>query len=128
MKEKFKMMIRAKPYHMMKYKLAIWLYKIYNSTTINDDWLDLNFQQNFNNRNNFVQIFVNSRLWFGKNSILNRLNCLNGTIDYDWINQSLNSFKLKCKLKFYHNILDKNYQITMQVYFLNSKVIYNENK
>ena len=56
---------RAKPYQMMKYKLAIQLNKMYNSNTINDDWLDLNFQQNFNHRNNFVNFFENSRLRIG---------------------------------------------------------------
>ena len=85
---------------MMKYKLAIQLYKIYNSDTMTDNWLDLNFQQNFNGRNNFVKNFDTSRIRIGKNSIANRLNCLNGNIDYDWLNQSLSSFKIKCKLKF----------------------------
>ena len=40
----------------MKYKLAIQLYKIYNGRMENEDWIDLNLQQNFNNRNNHVQI------------------------------------------------------------------------
>ena len=67
------------------------LYKIDNSNIMNDDWLNLNFQQNFSERKNFVKIFKTED-W--ENSIMNRLNCLNGTIDYDWLNQSLNSFKL----------------------------------
>ena len=91
---------RAKPCQMMEYKLAIQLYKLYNSETMNDDWLDLNFQQTFNHRNNYAKFFDNSRIRIGKNSIVNRLSCLNGKIDYDWLNQSLNSYKLKCKLKF----------------------------
>ena len=87
-------------YEFTVYKFNVYLYKIYNSDTMNDDWLDLNFQQNFNHRNNFVNFFDTSRMGIGKNSIVNKLNCLNGKIDYDWLNQSLNSFKLKCKLKF----------------------------
>ena len=57
---------RAKPCQMMKYKLAIQLYKIYNSDTMNVDWLDLNFQQNFDHRNNLVNFFDNSRMRIGK--------------------------------------------------------------
>ena len=33
----------------------------------------------------------------GKNLIVNRFKSLNNKIDYDWFNESLNSFKIKCK-------------------------------
>ena len=84
-----KMHKRGKPTQMMKYRLAIQLFKDYNGKIQNDDWLDLNFQQNFNKRNNFVQINDVSRIRIGRNSIINRLNCQNNAIDYDWLNQSL---------------------------------------
>ena len=42
---------RANPTQMMKYKHAIQLNKVYNSTDNNEDWLDLNFNQTFNRRN-----------------------------------------------------------------------------
>ena len=51
---------RANPGQMMKYKLAIQLYKIYNSDTMTDNWPDLNFQQNFNDRDNCVKFFDTS--------------------------------------------------------------------
>ena len=60
---------------------------MYNGKIQNDDWMDLNFQQNFNDRNNYVQINDFSRIRIGRNSIMNRLNCLNNTIDYDCTNQ-----------------------------------------
>ena len=69
----------------------------------NEDWIDLNFQQNFNERNNHVQIYEVSRLRIGRNTIVNRLKCLNNSIDYDWLNQSLNTFKVKYKMKFLSN-------------------------
>ena len=47
---------RAIPMKMMKYRLALQLYKLYNTDDFNEGWLDLNFQQNFNGRNNYVQI------------------------------------------------------------------------
>ena len=82
---------------MMKYKLAVQLFKIYNGAMINDDWLDLNDQQNFNERFNSVQIFDTSRIRVGKNIIMNRMTCLNRRINYDWLNLSLIGYKLKVK-------------------------------
>ena len=92
---------RGKPEDMMKYRLAIQLYKLYNATTQNenDNWIDLNFQQNFNDRNHHLQINDVSRLLIGRNTIVNRFKCLNNSVDYDWLNQSLDTFKVKCKLK-----------------------------
>ena len=60
---------RGTPIQMMKYRLAIQLYKINNSNTINDGWLDMNFHYNFNERNNFVRIFDNSRLGLEKTEL-----------------------------------------------------------
>ena len=91
---------RATPIKMMKYRLAIQLYKIYNGRTESEDWIDLNFQQNFNNRNNHVQITDVSNLRIGRNTTMNRLNCINNKIDYSWLNKSIDTFKIYCKLKF----------------------------
>ena len=85
---------------MMKYILSIHFYKIYNATDQNDNWIDMNFQQNFNDRNNYVQINDVSRLLIGRNNIINKLKCLNNFTDYDWLNQSLNTFKTKSKKQF----------------------------
>ena len=35
-----------------------------------------------------------------KNNIVNRLKCINNCIDYDWLNQSFDYFKVKCKWTF----------------------------
>ena len=82
---------------MMKYRLSIQLFKLYNSEMMNDDWVDLNSQQNFNDRQKLVQITDESLTRIGKNILMNRLGILNNKIDYDWLNLSLNSFKIKCK-------------------------------
>ena len=68
---------RATPMKMMKYRLAIQLYKIYNNKSESQDWLDLNFQQNFNDRYQHVYITDVSVLRIGKNCIMNRLDCIN---------------------------------------------------
>ena len=82
---------------MMKYRLAIQLFKTYNGAIVNDDWMDLNNQQNFNERFNCVQIFDSSKLKVGKNLIINRMTCINRSIKYDWLNLSLIGYKLKVK-------------------------------
>ena len=80
-----------------KYRLAIQLYKIYNGMEMNEDWIDMNYQQNFNARNRMFQINDYSRLKIARNVICNRLNVLNNQVNLDWLNQSLISFKLKMK-------------------------------
>ena len=57
---------------MMKYKHALQLYWIYNSTDMNVEWLDLNFQQSFGNRNSYVRIHNDSRIKIGENILTNR--------------------------------------------------------
>ena len=60
----------------------------------------MNVQQNFNGRNEMFQINDYSANRIGKNIICNRLNVLNGQIKLDWLNLSLNAFKLKAKSVF----------------------------
>ena len=91
---------RANPMSMMRYKHSLELYKLYNGSDDRQDWIDLNFQQNFNNRNNFINVFENSRLKVGKNLLVNRMTCINGMINHDWMNLSLDSYKVKCKALF----------------------------
>ena len=91
---------RATPMNVMKYRLSIQLYKIMNSEDQNADWVDMNFQQNFNTRNDTIQIIDTSRLKIGKNIVMNRLSILSRLIKYDWLNLSLNSFKIKMKSMF----------------------------
>ena len=54
-------------------------------------------RSNFNDRQKLVQITDESLTRIGKNILMNRLGILNNKIDYDWLNLSLNSFKIKCK-------------------------------
>ena len=82
---------------MMRYKHSLELYKLYNGSDDRKDWIDLNFQQNFNNRNNFINVFENSRLKVGRNLLVNKIRCINGLINKDWMNLSLNSSKAKWK-------------------------------
>ena len=91
---------RAMPMDMLKYRLSIQLYKIYNTTTVDEDWVDLNVQQSFNARTNTLHINDYSNLKVGKNIMMNRLGLLNFQIDLDLFNTSLNTFKIKIKRLF----------------------------
>ena len=44
---------RAATQQMMKNKHCLELFRLYNGNDDRDDWMDLNFQQNHNNRNEF---------------------------------------------------------------------------
>ena len=55
---------RATPNEIMRYRLSIQLHKLYNGNHINDDWIDLNFQQKFNNRQKCLnQWWINFEYW-----------------------------------------------------------------
>ena len=48
------------------------------------DWMDLNWQQNFGNKQNFIQIVDKSRIKVGKNILVNRLPIINNKIEMNW--------------------------------------------
>ena len=67
---------------------------------MNDDWMDMNLQQNFNSRNMMFQIADYSKIKVGKNIIANRFTVLNNLVQLDWLNLSQTAFKLKVKAVF----------------------------
>ena len=76
------------------------MYKLFNSSNMSDDWIQLNFQQQFNGRNVNIQFFNVSNYKVGKNLLVNRFRNLNNKINYNWFNDSYNTFKVKCKQLF----------------------------
>ena len=94
------MNMRATPEKMCVYKHSIQLHKLYNSTNQSIEWLHLNTQQNFNSRVTKFLISNSGKFKIGNNILTNRLTCLNNKIELDWLNLSLNSFKIHCKQKF----------------------------
>ena len=95
---------RATPSQMMSFKHAILLYKIWNDQNYSKEWMALNFQQTFNERNLTVNVFESNNLKVGKNLPVNRLKIINGLIKYEWLNLSINSFKVLCKRVFLVNV------------------------
>ena len=59
----------------MKYKHSLELDKIFNGEGARDDWMDLNIQQNFNNRMDCVNTII-LRLKIGKNIISKQIDTL----------------------------------------------------
>ena len=88
---------RATPEMFSKYKLALLLYKIYNTHIPQDEWILLNLNQYFTPRQTTFMINHNIKNIAGKNVLYNRLNELNGQISLDSLNLSLNCFKIECK-------------------------------
>ena len=79
---------------------ALQFYKLFNSNNMSEDWVSLNVQQNFNGRNDRIQIFNVSNYKVGRNLLVNRFHNLNNKIIYSWFNESFNTFKVKCKQLF----------------------------
>ena len=102
---------RALPMNFAKYRLAIQLFKIYNDVTRGSDWMDINFQQNFSLRSRMFHVNDNSNLRIGKNILANWMTVLNKLIDLDWLNLSLNTFKLKVKELFLTNWSKTDWQM-----------------
>ena len=90
---------RANPKQITIYKHALLLHKIYNDDS-NITWSDLFFTQQFNQRNQTIQFFNTSNYKVGNNLLTNRFILLNGKIELSWLNDSFNSYKIKCKTKF----------------------------
>ena len=88
---------RAPPESMMKYKLAVQLYKIYNSHEHSLEWVQLNYNQILTSRQTKFSISKESSKKVGQNMLTDRLSSLNGMIPFEWLNNSIETYKVKCK-------------------------------
>ena len=59
--------------------------------------MDLNWNHSFNNQSTRVDV---SNVRVGRNILSDRLTVIKNKIEYDWLNKSLNSFKLIYKSEF----------------------------
>ena len=91
---------RAMPDQMIIYKHALVMHKLINSCQPEQEFLNLNFQLNQNPRIQHANFFNRSNYESGKNILLNRLSHLNNKIPKDWLELSLDTFKVKCKTLF----------------------------
>ena len=96
----YRMNNRALSEAILLYKNTIQLFKLYNTNEFTYDWTILNFNQIFTSRQTTFMAFKSNNTKVGLNLLANRLSTLNGKIPFDWLNQSLTSFKIKCKSLF----------------------------
>ena len=97
-----KMSKRATPEQMMRYKLSLCLYRLYNSPfNLKDfnskEFIRLNVNQILTSRQSYFITGKSNNLKIGLNCLSNRLYLVNKTIPLQWLNESLNTFKVKCK-------------------------------
>ena len=85
------------PEAFMSYKLAIQLYKLYNSVNHSLEWVSLNLNQILTTRQINYIIMKTNKTKVGLNILSNRLHSINGLIPLTWLNQSICTFKINCK-------------------------------
>ena len=85
------------------YKHALMLHKLLRNDLCDDEMMNLNFQLADNERATKLSFIRIQKYDVGKNILLNRLQVLNGKIEKNWINLSLDSYKMKCKDLFLMN-------------------------
>ena len=90
----------ATPSKMQKYKLAICLHKLYNIEFNPIEFYLLNNNQVVTSRQRNFIILKSNRTRVGLNSLANRLHTINGVIPLDWLNLSIETFKVRCKKLF----------------------------
>ena len=71
------------------------MHKLYDSHSPSEEWLHLNFDQNFTTRQIHFMTNVNYNCVAGKNALSNRLNHLNGKILLEHLHYGINQFKIE---------------------------------
>ena len=90
----------ATPEQLMKYKMALQLFKLFNGYEPILDWLSLNQPLVLTSRQHFFEITSHTNYKIGNNFLSDSLHCLNKQFPLTWLSQSFNAFKLKCKTLF----------------------------
>ena len=88
---------RAQPDQILKYKLALMLFKLYRDKIPSREWLALNDEQTFTSRQTKFHVNSTSNYKVGYNTPTRRLTLINNKIELVWLNLSFDSYKIKCK-------------------------------
>ena len=92
-----KMNNRAMPGAFMKYKIAIQLHKLYNTTNQSLDWISLNFDQILTTQQTKFLISKSNKHKVGLNILPNRFSVLNGIIPLPWLSLNIDTYKINIK-------------------------------
>jgi hypothetical protein len=101
--ELHQMVKRATPEMFRMYKLFLLLYRTFNEQIPVNDWLSLNFDQANTSRQTNFNIRKNNQLMVAMNILNNRFYELNNVIPLDWLNMSIDHFKISFKNLFLTN-------------------------
>ena len=98
---------RATPIQMMRYKLALCLFKLYNSEYNSIEFSNLNFSQVLTGRQTKFKCIKDNKTKVGLNTLSNRFHTLNDLIPLNWLNMSKDTYKVHCKELFldYNSLL-----------------------
>ena len=86
---------KSLPSQITTYKHAILLYKFYNEKYPETDWIELNFNQILTSRQTTFRTSKSNTFKIGNNKLSSRLSILNGKINLQDLNMSLDSLKVK---------------------------------
>ena len=84
----------------MMYKLALCLFKLYNTEFNPIEFLNLNFNQVITGRQLYFKTLKSNNIKVGLNGLANRLYFLNGLISLTWLNMSMDTYKVHLKKLF----------------------------
>jgi hypothetical protein len=88
---------RATPTQFQKYTTAISLYDLIKNKIPEDEWINLQFNIQNEQRNTKLSFHVNNRLKCGLNCLSNRFKSITNEINKQWIDMTRDAFKTKCK-------------------------------
>ena len=91
---------RATPIQVMRYKLALCLFKLYNSDYNSIEFSNLNFNQVLTGRQTKFKCLKDNKTKVGLNTLSNRFHTLNDLIPLNWLNMSNDTYKVHCKKLF----------------------------
>ena len=88
---------RALPDDICTNKHALMLPKLLRNDLCDVEMMNLNFQIADNRRSTTFNFIKSQKYDVGKNILLNRMHILNGKIEKNLLDLSMNSYKVKCK-------------------------------
>ena len=91
---------RALPTKFCFYRHCLLLYRVFNNSIPEKDWLDLNFKMICTSRQTKFEITNDSNYRVGNNILSNRLSCVNKKIPLEMLNLTIEAFKIRCKNMF----------------------------
>ena len=88
---------RATPTQFQKYTTAVSFYDLVKTETPENDWINIQFNIQNDRRNPRLTFQTNNRYKCGLNCLSNRFKSITNEIDKEWIEQTRDSYKTKCK-------------------------------